>query len=107
MIVKTLIRLSLVALFLVGLGLTGCSEDSNRIVTSGIDTQGNQLATDLSESDGEIEVIESQEIFDPPVLGDDEEDIVIESSWDRDKSDDEDHDTPISDKDVQQRESDR
>lgn len=46
MIRKTLLRCVLAGLFLVGLGLTGCSDDTQRIITGTDTSMSEQLATD-------------------------------------------------------------
>ncbi|MCD6250147.1 MAG: hypothetical protein J7J98_07460 [candidate division Zixibacteria bacterium] len=46
MIRKTLLRCVLAGLFLVGLGLTGCSDDTQRIITGTETSLTEQLATD-------------------------------------------------------------
>ena len=46
MIRKTLLRCVLAGLFLVGLGLTGCSDDTQRIITGTETSLAEQLATD-------------------------------------------------------------
>ena len=46
MIRKTLLRCTLAGLFLVGLGLVGCSDDTHRVITSSEPASIEYLATD-------------------------------------------------------------
>ena len=80
MIRKTVLRAFLASLFLVSIGLVGCSDDVDRVTTSGVEEFPGTLSTD-AEWPGELTGDYEYYYFDDGV-------VIDEGVWDLDDLDD-------------------